>query len=233
MDRLSASTQAQLTEPVKQEVRWVLADLEEESRERERALKMSLETLAHGMEELEAGRRLEEQRWQVEKDKLKAEMEAALKVEQKKCQAAIEEMAARLKQENMERLKEREKMEAEHTSLMAKIKMEGEERETSSKKTIEALMKDIESHKTAERRRAKEVENRALSVALTTAIAKQRLMAELKTQAERWMFANVPAKALDDDALKEVQENQSICSDDLQVLYTCYDHALPFLSSTL
>lgn len=197
MDRLRASTEAQLTEPTEQEIRWVLMEeglLEEESHERERVLKMSMATLVHDMEELEAGKRLEEQRWQEEKEKLKAEMEAALKVEQKKFQAAVEEMAARLKQENMERLKEREKMEAEHTSLMAKIKMEGEEREMSSQKTIEALMKDVENHKIAEICRAKEAENRALSVALTTAIGKQRLMAELKTQAERWMFANVNFK---------------------------------------
>ena len=191
MDRLCAGTQAQLTEPMKQELRWVLTDLEEESRERERALKMSVDQLAHDIEDMEAARRLDEQRWQMEKEKLKAEMEAALKVEQKKCQAAVEEMAARLKKENMERLKERVQMEAEHTSLIAKIKMEGEEREISSKRTIEALMKDIDNNKTAEIQRAKEVEERVLSVVLTTAMAKQRLMAELKTHTERWIFANV------------------------------------------
>ena len=230
----SASFHTQLTEPMRKELGSVLADQDE-------VVKMALSELLSDIEALEGDRRLEQQQWKMEKEKLKLEIEAARRDEQIKCQAAIEGMAARIKKENMERLEEREQMEAEHKSLIAKMKRDEEERETSSKKVTEALMKEVENlvasrdqqlktmkehyeeatsdmnlrlrekHerilslekkrdelkvsvlKASEiwRMRSKQMEDLVLSEAVTTAVIKQRLMSELRTQAETWMFGNV------------------------------------------
>ena len=230
----SASFHTQLTEPMRKELGSVLADQDE-------VVKMALSELLSDIEALEGDRRLEQQQWLMEKEKLKLEIEAARRDEQIKCQAAIEGMAARIKKESMERLEEREQMEAEHKSLIAKMKKNEEERETSSKKETEALMKEVENlvasrdqqlktmkehyeeatsdmnlrlrekHerifslekkrdelkvsvlKASEiwRMRSKQMEDLVLSEAVTTAVIKQRLMSELRTQAETWMFGNV------------------------------------------
>lgn len=191
MDRLSEDLRAALSKTIAYELELVLAEMAEEAQYKEQAMRVTLEKLLQDITELEDSGETEKQEWQRERDEMVATVEAARHKEQELNQDALSLMKHEVKRMTVEREKEREKslaLEKEHRRVLFLLEQkEEEDYDKMMVKETEWILKDSENwaRLTAER------EHCTLSMALTTAAIKQRLLKDLKRQAQKWMVRNV------------------------------------------
>lgn len=196
MDGLSESLREALSPAMAEELQILLEEMAEEAEEKERILNLTLERLLGDIKTLEQIRKMEEEGRQWERASLKAALEAARREPLEQSRKALTYLRdlAQMRTEEFE--KEREKRyalewELKRVNFLLELK-EDKDYDALMAKETERMIADSERWA----RQTKEKELSTLAVALAAAAMKQRLLKELKSQAEKWMVRNVTIRDL-------------------------------------
>lgn len=190
MDCLSEGQRAALGLAKAEELRLYLADMADKAQHREPALNSTLQKLVQWVKELERSRRTDEEERQNERGRMNDSSEAARRKVQEQHHEALTRLKCEAQRRTEEYEVEREKRyalerELRRVSFLLELKEEDDYNKRMAKET-ERMIADSERWA----RWTKEREESALSIALSTAAAKQRLLRELQSKAERWMVRN-------------------------------------------
>ncbi|XP_041932960.1 vicilin-like seed storage protein At2g18540 [Alosa sapidissima] len=226
MDQFSEHLRASLSPAGAKELQLFLAGMMEEAQEKETILKATLEKLLQHVTEMEHARKAQVEEWQREKERVEAAGEAAKRDLHEKHRNTYSRLQSNVDRRAEELEMERKKLvalEKEHKRVVFLLEMKEEE-------DYDKMMAKETERMIAESSRwdrwTKERESCTLSTALTAAVLKQRLLQELKSQAEKWMVtqgANGTERApmvfkswMLRDQWRKLQDNRACLNDDLQ-----------------
>ncbi|XP_062386294.1 caldesmon-like [Sardina pilchardus] len=225
MDQFIEHLRATLSPAQAEELQLFLAVVTEEAQEKENILKATLEKLLQAVTDMEHSRNVQVEEWHREKERMKAAGEAA----KRNLQEMHRDTYARLQSDVDARFEEleveREKLVAlEKEHKRAVFLLEVKEEEDYDKMMAKETERMIEESKRWDRW-TKEAESGTLSMALTAAVLKQRLLQELKGQAGKWMVSGASGTKrapmvfqswMMRDQWRKVQDNRPCLNDDLQ-----------------
>ncbi|KAL2093130.1 hypothetical protein ACEWY4_010442 [Coilia grayii] len=236
MNRLPEGLTAALCRTVLGKLQMVFADLAEEAQVKQQAMKMTMEKLMEDIRALEASRETQKEERQREREKLVAAAEVARLAEREEIQNNLSKMASQLKSITEEKEKQREKrfaIEKEKTWTLFLQEKKKKEEDYEKMMIRDRIIKDAANWERITRER----ENGTLSMVLTTAALKQRLLMELKEHAEKWMVA--PGRSTKEPSAertpvvltiwmvreewRKLQANKPCLNDDLQTFCTKED----------
>ncbi|XP_041924662.1 vicilin-like seed storage protein At2g18540 [Alosa sapidissima] len=189
MDQLSEHLRATLSPAGAEELQLFLADMTEEAQEKENILKATLEKLLQDLTEMEHARKAQVEEWQRERERMQAAGEASKRDLQEKHRDAYSRLQSDVDRRAEELEMERKKLvalEKDHKRAVFLLEMKEEE-------DYDKMMAKETERMIAESARwdkwTRERESCTLSMALTAAILKQRLLQELKSHADKWMVS--------------------------------------------
>ncbi|KAL2093653.1 hypothetical protein ACEWY4_010965 [Coilia grayii] len=186
MNRLDEDVRATLSKTVLDKLQVVFGDMAEEEKAKQQVMRVTLEKMMEDIKDLEASKEIEKEDWERERENLVESADAARHAEWIKRRDDVSRMQFRLNMAMEEREKQREKclaVEREHKHILARLEVTAEE--TTMAEESEQAAKDVATWE----RLSRERENGTLSMALAAAAAKQKLLTELKANAQKLMGA--------------------------------------------
>ena len=213
MNRLDESVRAALSKTVLDKLQKVFADMAEEEKALQQAMRVTLDKLMEEIQKMEASMERQKENWERERENLVQSADAARQEEWLKKRDDISRMQFRLNVAMKDREKERENhvaVEQEHKHILSLLKVTLKQKMKAREE--DRAMKDAATQDLLSRER----ENDALPVVLAAAATKQMLLKELKDKNMATVEANSSQQKLLDN-WRKLQDSKPCPSDQLQV----------------